>query len=159
MKTGVRLKALAALAVMATLAAGCSAREPTRIEMDIPSGGAALEAWATKAAEDNGVKMDYSASGVARTICSDLLPKYENLTEVGVEVAGFRGVSAGESSTLLAIAIYGYCPQYKDRWESDSWFKKSMGRHPDHLGVSEVVRADSWNRTSDAIVMSNALCH
>jgi hypothetical protein len=125
MKTTARMKTLAVLAVIAVLLTGCAGpEEPTRFDMEIPSGGKELEAWATKVAEDNSIETEYGASTIARTICSDLLPKHDELIEVGMEVAGFRGVDARESSDLIAIAIYGYCPQYASRWENDDRFKK-----------------------------------
>lgn len=125
MTTAVRVKKLACLALVATLMAGCAGpKEPTRVDMEIPSGGVELEAWATKVAKDNEIKMDYSASTVARTICSDVIPKHKDLDGVLLEVAKFRGVDLLEAGDLIAIAIYGYCPQYTSRWESDPTFKK-----------------------------------
>ncbi|QOD05795.1 hypothetical protein [Pseudarthrobacter sp. BIM B-2242] len=127
MKNAARMKTLAVLAVIATLVGGCS-REPSRVDMDIPSGGAALQAWADKAAEDNGVKGDYSASSMAPTICQDLIPKNEDLTQVAIELGKWRSVRVWDTSVLLAISIYGYCPQYKSRWESNPTFKNSKVR-------------------------------
>jgi hypothetical protein len=124
MKTVARLKTLAILAVVATLAAGCSEKQPTRVDMEIPSGGKELEAWATKVAENNSIETEYGASSIARVICSDLLPKHDELIEVNMEVAGFRGVNAKEAADLVAIAIYGYCPEYTSRWENDERYKK-----------------------------------
>ena len=92
MKTS-RAKTLAALAIIAALAAGCSEpKEPMRITAEIPSGGKELEAWTTKVAEDNNIKTAYGAAGIARTICSEMLPKHSDLTKVRDELAGFRGV-------------------------------------------------------------------
>jgi hypothetical protein len=123
MKTS-RAKSFAAFAVIAVLAVGCSEKQPTRVDMEIPSDGKQLEAWTTKVAEYNGIKTEYGASSIAKIICSDLLPKHDELIEVGMEVADFRGVNAGEATDLMAIAIYGYCPQYTSRWENDDRFKK-----------------------------------
>jgi hypothetical protein len=130
-----RTKKLACAAIAATLLAGCSGhKEPTRIEQDIPSGGAALEAWATKAAKDNGVKSDYSASGIARTICGDLIPKHEDLTQVAQKLGAFHGVRAWDTSVLMAIAIYGYCPKYKPLWEGSTTYKTSKVK-----GVTPII--------------------
>ena len=43
--------------------------------------------------------------------------------DVGMEIAGFRGVDSYEATRLMAIAVYGYCPEYKSRWESHDHFK------------------------------------
>ena len=120
MKTS-RAKSLAAFAVIAVLAAGCD-KEPVRIDAEIPSGGQALDAWATKAAKDNGVDSDTGAPAVARVVCSDILPKHDDLTDVAVELARWRSVRVWDSYELMAIAIYGYCPEYKSRWETDPKF-------------------------------------
>lgn len=127
---------LATIAVVTVLAAGCSTpREPTRVEMGIPSGGRELDAWADKVAEDNDIDTEYAASTIARTICSDVLPKHDDLYEASREVAGFRGVGPLEAGDLMAIAIYGYCPRYTSRWESDPTFKKW-----DVRGVTPLIR-------------------
>lgn len=122
MKTS-RAKLLAALAMITALVTGCAEKEPARFDIEIPSGGKELDAWAAKAAKDNGVDSDTSAPAVARVVCSDLLPKHDDLSQVGFELAKWQSVSIGDTSDLMAIAIYGYCPQYRPLWEGDKKFK------------------------------------
>lgn len=117
------MKALTVLAVVAALTAGCSAKEPKRYDQEIPSGGQELDTWATKAANINGVSRDTSAPAVARVVCSDILPKHDDITEAELELAKWRSVRAWDASALTAIAIYGYCPQYRSLWEKDQSHK------------------------------------
>jgi CO/xanthine dehydrogenase FAD-binding subunit len=121
MKTS-RAKSLAAFAVIAVLAAGCD-KEPVRIDAEIPSGGQARDAWAAKVAKDNGVDSDLGAAAVAQVVCSDILPKHDKIGEAAYELAKWRSVSAWDASDLIAIAIYGYCPEYKPLWEGDAVYK------------------------------------
>lgn len=123
MKTAARLKTLATLAVVAALMTGCSTKEPTRYDQEIPSGGQELDDWAKKAANTNGVSRDTSAPAVARVVCSDILPKHDDITEAELELAKWQSVKILDTSKLMAIAIYGYCPQYRSLWEKDQSHK------------------------------------
>lgn len=114
-------KSLAVFAVIASLAAGCS--EPRVLVEEIPSGGEARDTWATKAAKLNGVMRPNVAPAVARVICSDLLPKHDELRDVASELKQWRDVVTSDTTALMAIAIYGYCPEYGKLWEGDSYFR------------------------------------
>lgn len=97
---------------------GCSSNEP-KPEPSVPSTSDGRAEWATTVAELNRVEPSdsYTISLVAGSICEHLQEGLDPI-DVVVEVAKIKGFSLLEAAPLIGIAIYGYCPQYKEKWKS-----------------------------------------
>ncbi|WP_142061280.1 hypothetical protein [Pseudarthrobacter sp. B4EP4b] len=114
-----RMKAFAALAIVALLLGGCSSKEPApEVEPSVPTDIHQLDSWAVEMAKQNDVHPNdrETITSVVRVLCT-LIPKRDNLEDLAWEAAKIDRMGITDTVPLIGIAIYGYCPKYKQMWK------------------------------------------
>ncbi|MEC5181263.1 hypothetical protein [Arthrobacter sp. CG_A4] len=112
------------IAVAATLA-GCD-QDPPLIS-PVPYTGKELDRWAERMAEANGAYSAPTDLKSVTTIICRLLPERDDMNAYNDELAKIKGLDRGEARTITTIAVFGYCPEFKDKL-TENHYKTPFGR-------------------------------